>query len=35
MRIPKVLLRARKEANAETMEKKSGPWDQGHWANRK
>ncbi len=36
---PKVLLRAKKEAATETKEGKAtyekGPWDKGHWANRK
>ncbi|MBU0456475.1 MAG: hypothetical protein KKA99_06860 [Gammaproteobacteria bacterium] len=36
--VPKVLLQAKKEAvmqasGKETLDK--GPWDKGHWANRK
>lgn len=41
--IPKVLLQAKKEAMTQTTGKEkpqgeawnNGPWDDGHWANRK
>mgnify|MGYP003396036213 CR=1 FL=1 len=41
--VPKVLLQAKKEVVTQAAEKKShrnkmwnnGPWDDGHWANRK
>jgi len=42
--VPKVLLQAKKEATIQAMGKKDkswdkawdkGPWDKGHWANRK
>lgn len=36
---PKVLLQAKKEATTQTLEGRAayekGPWDKGHWANRK
>lgn len=41
--VPKVLLQAKKEAREQAAEKgkqskpsyEKGPWDDGHWANRK
>jgi len=41
--VPKVLLQAKKEAMAQITEKdksqgkawNNGPWDDGHWANRR
>lgn len=42
-RVPKVLLQAKKEAAMQASDKEKpldkawekGPWDKGHWANRK
>ncbi len=39
--VPKVLLQAKKEAATQILESEKGnsweqgPWDEGHWANRK
>jgi len=34
-KVPNVLLEAKKKAsNAPAVSHTSGPWDQGHWANR-
>ena len=32
--VPKVLVKAKKQAN-DRLFKHPGPWDKGHWANRK
>jgi len=34
-KVPKVLLQAKKEAGMKASNKGGGPWDKGHWANRK